>query len=293
MTKLNTTRRLLKDTWHQWRADDAGTLAAALAFYTALSIAPLLMAIITLVGAIFGRDTAERELIAQIAQLMGPQAAAFAQMVVDNQPTRGTRGGLFAVLELVVLFWGAANVFNQLLNTLNKIWNVQPRPGLGLLQLLRSRLFSFGLVLAIGFLLLVSLVLSATFARLIQEINARLPAAPWLWQGANLLLTLAIATLLFALLFKYVPDVKISWRVTWIGAAVTALLFVLGTFILEAYLAGEGTAYGVAGSLVVFLLWVFYSAQILFLGAELTQVVAHHLGTAMARPHRRSCPGRS
>lgn len=281
MTKLNTTRRLLKDTWHQWRADDAGTLAAALAFYTALSIAPLLMAIITLVGAIFGRDTAERELIAQIAQLMGPQAAAFAQMVVDNQPTRGTRGGLFAVLELVVLFWGAANVFNQLLNTLNKIWNVQPRPGLGLLQLLRSRLFSFGLVLAIGFLLLVSLVLSATFARLIQEINARLPAAPWLWQGANLLLTLAIATLLFALLFKYVPDVKISWRVTWIGAAVTALLFVLGTFILEAYLAGEGTAYGVAGSLVVFLLWVFYSAQILFLGAELTQVVAHHLGTAI------------
>lgn len=281
MTKLNITRRLLKDTWHQWRADDAGTLAAALAFYTALSIAPLLMAIITLVGAIFGRDTAERELIAQIAQLMGPQAAAFAQMVVDNQPTRGTRGGLFAVLELVVLFWGAANVFNQLLNTLNKIWNVQPRPGLGLLQLLRSRLFSFGLVLAIGFLLLVSLVLSATFARLIQEINARLPAAPWLWQGANLLLTLAIATLLFALLFKYVPDVKISWRVTWIGAAVTALLFVLGTFILEAYLAGEGTAYGVAGSLVVFLLWVFYSAQILFLGAELTQVVAHHLGTAI------------
>jgi membrane protein len=279
MTKLQTISRLLKDTWHQWRADDAATLAAALAFYTALSIAPLLMAIITLVGAIFGQDTAERQLIAQIAQLMGPQAAAFAQLVIDNQPARAAQSGLFAVLELAVLFWGSANVFNQLLNTLNKIWNVRPKPGLGLLQVLRSRLFSFGLVLAIGFLLLVSLVLSVTFSRLLQEIDARVPAAPWLWQGANLLVTLAIATLLFALLFKYVPDVKIGWRVTWIGAAVTATLFVLGTFILETYLAGQGTSYGVAGSLIVFLLWVFYSAQILFLGAELTQVVAHHLST--------------
>lgn len=285
MTKFNTIRRLLKDTWHQWRDDDAATLAAALAFYTALSIAPLLMAIVTIVGSIFGRDTAERELIGQVAQLMGPQAAAFAQLVIDNQPEPGTRGGLLAVLELLILFWGSANVFNQLFQTLNKIWNVRPKPGIGLLRLLRSRLFAFGLVLAIGFLLLVSLVLSATFARLIQQIDARLPAAPWIWQGANLLLTLALATLLFALLFKYVPDVEIGWRVTWVGAAFTAVLFVLGTLVLEVYLAGQGASYGVAGSLVVFLLWVFYAAQILFLGAELTQVVAHHLGAAVEPLH--------
>jgi membrane protein len=192
-------------------------------------------------------------------------------------------GIVSSIVGIVVLLFGASGVFGELQAALNTVWEVQPKPDRGLWGMIKDRFFSFTMVLGVGFLLLVSLLLSAALSAVGRFLSERLPGGEALWQVLNFVISLGVVTSLFALIFKVVPDVKIEWRNVWIGAAVTALLFTLGKFLLGLYLgkASFASMYGAAGSLVVLVVWVYYSAQILFLGAEFTQVYARHNGSNM------------
>ena len=268
---------LLKTTYTQWSNDKSSQLAAALAFYTAISIAPLLVLVIAIVGFFLGEEAAQGQLVSQLRSLMGEQAAQFTEAAIANAD-RPTTGGIASLLSIAVLLWGSTNVFAQLQNSLNAIWNVEAKPGGGLWTVIRTRLLSFGMVLGLGFLLLVSLFMSTVLTALTTSFSQVLPGVDWLWQLLNYVISLAVMTLLFGLIFKVLPDIQVAWRDVWIGAALTAVLFTIGQFALGLYLSNQGSAYGVAGSLAVFLLWVYYSAQILFFGAEFTQVYATQYG---------------
>ena len=272
--------KLLKEAFGEWQKDKVSILAAALAYYTVFSIAPLLVIAIAIAGAVFGQEAARGEIVSQINYLVGEQGAkAIQTAVVDaNQPQLGS---VASIISIVVLFIGASGVFAQLQTALNTVWNVRVKPNAGIWEFIRKRLLSFGMVLSIGFLLLVSLILS-TFLAAISKLNFGFISnfGP-LWQGINFLVSFGLITLLFALIYKYLPDVKIRWKDVWIGAIITTLLFVLGKFVIGLYLGRStlGSAYGAAGSLIVFLAWVFYSTQILLFGAELTQVYTRKYGS--------------
>lgn len=279
---------LLKTTWHEWTEDRASLLAAALAFYTAVSIAPLLVLVVLIAGLILGQQTAQGQLLEQLRATVGTQGAEFLQTVLQNakQPSLASTAG---ILSFAALIWGSTNVFNQLQTSLNTIWNVKPKPDLGIWAMIRSRLLSFSLVLGVAFLLLVSLVVSAVLTAVVQWGHNLLPGADWVWELFNNVVAFVVTTLLFAAIFKVLPDAEITWRDVWLGAAVTALLFVIGKYVLGLYLSNAGNAYGVLGSVVVFLLWVYYTAQILFMGAEFTQVYARRFGAGI-RPTANAVP---
>lgn len=269
--------KIVQTTSQQWFKDNVSQMAAALAFYTAISTAPLVVIVLAVAGFFYGERAAEGELILQMKQIMGSEGAKFIEIVVENanQPTAGS---IASLLSIGVLIWGATNVFAQLQFSLNTIWHVEPHPDRGIMGFVRDRLLSFGLVLGIGFLLLVSLIFSAILSAILTSFTYLLPGVTWVWPLVNFLISFVVITLLFALILKILPDVHSAWRDIWVGAIVTALLFILGQFALSFYLGTQGSAYGVAGSLVVYLLWVFYSAQILFIGAEFTQVYASRYG---------------
>jgi membrane protein len=269
--------QLLKTTWQEWNEDEASLLAAALSYYTAVSIAPLLVLVVVIVGFFLGQQAAESQLVAQLQAAMGEQGAQFLQTILENadQPQLASAAG---ILSFLTLLWGSTNVFAQLQNSLNKIWNVERKSGGGIWATIRARLLSFTMVLGVAFLLLVSLVLSTVLTTMIDIGHGLLPGADWVWEVVNFLVSFGAITFLFAAIYKVLPDADVSWRDVWLGAAVTALLFTLGKFLLGLYLANAGNAYGAVGSVVVFLLWVFYSAQILFMGAEFTQVYARRYG---------------
>lgn len=272
---------MLKATYTQWSNDKASQLAAALAFYTAISIAPLLVLVIAIVGFFLGEEAAQGQLVGQLRSLMGEQAAQFTETAIANA-NKPTTGGIASLLSIAVLLWGSTNVFAQLQDSLNAIWNVAAKPGGGIWAVIRTRLLSFGMVLGLGFLLLVSLFLSTVLTALTTAFGQFLPGVDWLWQLLNYILSLGVMTLLFGLIFKVLPDIEVAWKDVWIGAALTAVLFTIGQFALGLYLSNQGSAYGVAGSLAVFLLWVYYSAQILFFGAEFTQVYATQYGKGVS-----------
>lgn len=267
--------QMLKEAVTEWIEDDASQLAAALSYYTAVSVAPLLVLIVVIVGLFLGEELAESQLLTQLRGAIGPEGALFLQTALENadQPTLASIAG---ILSSLTLLWSATNVFGQLQNSLNTIWDVEKKSSGGLWNTIRTRFLSFTLVLGIAFLLLVSLVISAALTTFIEWGNGILPGMDWLWQVVNLVVSFGVVVLLFAAIYKVLPDVQIAWRTVWLGATVTALLFTLGKFILSWYLANAGSTYGAIGSLVVFLLWVYYSAQILFFGAEFTQVYARH-----------------
>jgi membrane protein len=269
--------QLLKTTWKEWNEDEASLLAAALSYYTAVSVAPLLVLVVVIVGFFLGQQAAESQLLTQLQAAMGEQGSQFLVAVLENadRPELASAAG---ILSFLTLLWGSTNVFAQLQNSLNKIWNVERKPGAGIVATLRSRLLSFTMVLGVAFLLLVSLVLSTVLTTVVDWGHGLLPGADWIWQIVNFLVSFGVVTLLFAAIFKVLPDADVSWRDVWLGAAVTALLFTIGKFLLGLYLANAGSAYGAVGSVVVFLLWVYYSAQILFMGAEFTQVFARRYG---------------
>ncbi|MCE7984583.1 MAG: YihY/virulence factor BrkB family protein [Caldilinea sp. CFX5] len=290
---------LLKATYTQWSNDEANQLAAALAFYTTISIAPLLVLVIAIVGLFLGEQAAQGQLQSQLEDLMGEQAAQFAQTAIAST-ARPAVSSIASLLSLGVLLWGSTNVFTQLQNSLNAIWNVEPKPGRGVMGIVQDRLLSFGMVLGIGFLLLLSLLLSSILSAVASSFSQLLPGIPWLWQLLNFLVALAVTSLLFGLIFKVLPDIKIAWKDVWIGGLITAILFTIGQFALSLYLGNQGSAYGVAGSVVVFLLWVYYSAQILFFGAEFTQVYAGRYGqgvepteNAVVKPRKATPEGQS
>ncbi len=278
--------RLLKEAFREWQQDKVSLLAAALAYYTVFSVTPLLVIAIAIAGAVFGQDTAKNEIVQQINALVGEQGAQVIEIALANanQPQLGS---LASIISLIILLVGASGVFAQLQEALNTVWDVKPKSDRGLGQFLRKRLLSFGMVLAIGFLLLVSLIFSAILSGISNlEINL-LPGWVSLLRLLNLAISLGMVSLLFALIYKYLPDAKIRWQDVWVGAIITALLFTLGKFLIGLYLGrgSLGSTYGAAGSLIIFLAWVFYSAQILLFGAEFTQVYARKYG-------RTICPDR-
>ena len=271
---------LVKETFQEWQEDKASRLAASLAYFTIFSIAPLLIVVIAVVGAVYGRDAAQGQIVTQLQGLLGQDGAQVVQEMVQNasQPQSGT---VATIIGIVTLLLGASGVFGALQDSLNTIWEVAPKPGRGIRQILHDRVLSFTMVLAIGFLLLVSLVVSAALSAFDQVIADALPGGDWVARGVNLAISFSVITLLFAMMFKFLPDAEVRWRDVWVGAAVTAALFTLGKFLIGLYLGNSSVAsvYGAAGSLVVLLIWIFYSAQILFLCAEFTQVYAKRYGS--------------
>jgi membrane protein len=271
---------ILKDTYSDWSEDKASRLAAALAYYTAFSVAPLLLITITVAGLVFGREAAQGQIFNQLNGLLGADAAGVIQTSVANSQASGT-SAFSAIVGIVTLVWSASSLFAQLQEALNTIWEVQPDPNAGIVDTVKRRFLSMTLVLGIAFVLLVSLVLSAGLSAVGALLGNVLPGGPILWQGVNLVLSFAVVTVLFAAIYKVLPDATIDWSDVWVGAGVTALLFAIGKLLIGLYLghASIGSTFGAAGSLLVFLVWVYYSAQILFFGAEFTQVYARKYGS--------------
>ncbi len=273
--------RLLKETFAEWNQDKAERLAAALAYYTMFSLAPLLVIVIAIAGLVFGQEAARGNIVGQIQGLVGREGAQFIQAAIQNASKPKSGGTIASIISVVVLLFGASWVFGALQDALNTIWEVQPKPGRGVITIIRTRFLSFAMILGIGFLLLVSLVVSAALAAVFNLIGKLLPAFSFLLPTANFVISFAVITLLFALIYKVLPDVKIVWRDVWIGSAMTSLLFTIGKSLLGLYLGNGsfGSTYGAAGSLVIILAWVYYSAQILFFGAEFTKVYTKRYGS--------------
>jgi len=281
---------LIKESFKGWKEDGALDLGAALAYYTIFSLAPLLLIVTAIAGLVWGREAVQGQLVGQMQGIVGPQGGQAIQTMVANAGKQG--GGVLAtILGLVTILFGATGVFVQLQSALDRVWNVQPKPGAGIWSFVRTRMISFGMILGIGFLLLVSLVLTAAVAAAGKWATGLLPGGETLVNILTFAVSFALITLLFAMIYKVLPDVEIGWRDVWIGAAVTALLFTIGKFLIGLYLAHSTVAstYGAAGSLVVLLLWIYYSSQILFLGAEFTQVYATRYGSQI-RPSERAVP---
>ena len=272
---------LLKQVAISWLDDYAPSMGAALAYYTLFSLAPLLLIVISVAGLVFGQDAARGEIESQLRGLMGEQGASAVQALLASvdQPTEGVTATAVGILLLLV---GATTVFGELQDSLDRIWRAptQDRTG-GWLALIRSRLLSFGMILAIGFLLMVSLILSAVLS-VVEHWWSTL-YGDWLFT-ANLVNGIAgffLIAAMFALIYKIMPRVSVQWRDVWIGAVFTALLFTLGKALIGFYIGRSGvvSGFGAAGSLVVVLLWVYYSAQIFLIGAEFTWVYANTLGS--------------
>ena len=275
---------LLKETLREWREDGAPRLAAALAYYTTFSLAPILVLMIAIAGLVGGREAAQTQTMAQVEDLLGAEGGEFVEGMIESasQPETGLTATL---LGAVTLLFGALGVFGELQNSLNTIWEVKPKPAKdwvdGIKRFVIKRLLSFTMVLGIGFLLLASLVVSAAVSALGEYIGNRWSMAD-LWLGViNFIVSFLVITLLFAMIFKFLPEIKIAWRDVWLGAAVTSALFSLGKFLIGLYLGRSevGNTFGAAGSLAILLVWVYYSAQILFFGAEFTQVYANRYGS--------------
>jgi membrane protein len=271
--------KLLKQTASDWSDDNAARLAAALAYYTVLSIAPMMVLAVAVAGIFFGEDAARGQIAAQLGSVVGPQAGNAIQTIIAN--SKAPAAGFWStVIGMGVLLFGASGVFGELQASLNTVWDVAPKPGRGVRGFLEQRFFSFTMVLGVAFLLLVSLVLSAALSAIGTVVSASLPGGAVLWQAVNFVLSLGLITLLFAMIYKVIPDAKIAWRDVWVGAFVTSLLFSLGKLGLGVYLgrASLASPYGAAGSVIVLVVWVYYAAQILLLGAEFTQAYARRYG---------------
>ena len=271
---------LFKKTAGKWNTHNAPRLGASLAFYTLLSLAPLAILVVAICGLFLNRSTAEHDLIGQVRDLVGEQGAKTIRSLIDNS-AQAKSGLIASALAIVTLIFGASGVFVELRDSLNNIWGTKPAAG-GVRDFVVRRLFCFGMVLALGFLLLVSLLVSAAIGFLEHYFMQLLPAGTaTAGEVLNVVISLAAITILFALIFKFVPDVPIDWRDVWIGALVTAILFTIGRALLAFYLAtaGVGSTYGAAGSLVALVVWVYYSAQIFFFGAIFTRVYADTYGS--------------
>lgn len=270
---------MLKDTAAAWSEDNVPRHGAALAYYTVFSIVPFLVVVIAIIGLIFGREATEGYILDQIANLIGPQSAEALKEMLQraSQPSTGI---VATVIATATLLLGASGVFGQLQDSLNSIWGVRPQEGRGIWGVLKDRFVSFTALLGTAFLLLVSLVVSAGLAAMGEWFGGWLPGPEVMLHLLEFLLSYAIITGLFALMFKLLPDARVAWNDVWIGAGLTALLFTVGKFALGLYLGKSdiGSAYGAAGSLVILLVWVYYSAQIFLFGAEFTQVYAKAVG---------------
>jgi membrane protein len=262
---------LLKQSASAWVADNAPSMGAALAFYSAFSLAPLLIIVIAIASAAYGQDAARGAIVAQLTAVVGASAAQAIQALLKGAQET-TTGVVATTVGAITVLVGATTVLVELQDDLDRIWKAPPRAGSGLLTILRARVLSLGMVLAIGFLLLVSLVLAGVVAATGKYWATMFPGAALFLQVANFFLSLAVNTVLIAMLYKWLPNAPIAWRDVWVGAFTTAVLFAIGQIAIGVYLGRSAiaSAYGAAGALVVLLLWLYYSAQIFLLGAELT-----------------------
>ena len=269
---------VVKQTFTDWIDDDVPTHAASLAYYTIFSIAPTLIIAVAVAGSIFGAEAARGEIQHQIQGLVGESGAKVIEDMMASAAKPGA-GLVASLIGIVILTFGATGVFSALQTALNHIWGVEPKKTNGVVAFLRTRILSFGMVLGVGFLLLTSLVVSAG----ISALGAWLHSGQFerVWQTANFLVSFGVVTMLFAMIYKVLPDIKIAWRDVWLGAAVTAVLFNIGKFLIGLYIGKSSVAssYGAAGSFAVLLVWVYYSAMVLFIGAEFTQVYATTFGS--------------
>jgi membrane protein len=273
---------LFKTAFVQWYNDGPFQLAAALAYYTLFSLAPLLIILIGIVGVFFGEFAAESYIVGAITGLVGPQSARAVQEIVRNASQQG--GGLLAtIVGIALLLFGAGGVVGQLQFSLNTVWGVKAQTARGWWPIIRARFLSYAMLLAIGFLLLVSLVVTTVVSAISEYFNQLVPVLAFVWPIVDVAVSFVLVTILFALIYKVLPDAQIAWRDVWIGAALTSLLFSIGKFLIGLYL-GKSTvasAYGAAGSLITVLLWVYYSALIFFFGAEVTRVYATQYGSGL------------
>lgn len=282
MVNLKSGFGLLKESFKEWKEDGALSLGAALAYYTIFSLAPMLLIAISVAGLVFGREAAQGELVGQMRGLLGQQGAEAIQTMVANAGKHSS-GVIGTILGIATLLFGATGVFSQLQASLNRIWDVEARPAKGIWGFLRTRILSFGMVLGIGFLLLVSLAISAAIAAMDTYITGLFPGGEVVIGIISAVIGLGLITLLLAMIYRFLPDVKIAWRDVWTGAVITAVLFLIGKVLIGLYLGNSSVAstYGAAGSLVILLLWIYYSSQILFFGAEITQVYAARYGSGI------------
>jgi membrane protein len=272
MNWLQSSWQVLREAASDWMEDNAARMGAALAFYSVLSLAPLLLIAIGLAGMFFDEADARSRLVAQMSELVGKEGSEAIQTMLENGSKTG--GAVSTIVGLVTLLFGASGVFGELQSAMDAVWDVKPK-NTGFWGFLRARFLSFAMVLGTGFLLVVSLLASTMIAALQNSVQVQWPALEPALHTLSLAVTFAIVTLLFALIYKLLPDAKVTWSEAWIGAIVTAALFSIGKLAIGLYLGKSGLAsgYGAAGSLVVLIVWIYYSAQIVFFGAEITHAI--------------------
>ena len=274
---------LLKTIFTKWFDDDPFQLAAALSYYTLFSLAPLLIISIAVAGFVFEREAAHNQIVQTIQGLIGLESAEAVQAMILYAGDRPETGMVSSILGGIFLLFGAGGVVGQLQTSLNKIWEVQAPSDSGLRDFIRKRFISFAIVLGVGFLLLVSLAISAFITAVSRFIGGLFGEAAVIAHSLDVVVSFGFVTLLFAMIYKFLPDIQIHWKDVWIGAALTSILFTIGKFLIGFYLGTSGvtSAYGAAGSLITILLWVYYSALIFFFGAEFTQVYATQYGSGL------------
>jgi membrane protein len=271
---------LLSETYQEWRKDNAQTLGAALAFYTMFSLAPLLIVVIAIFGVILGKETVQVEILRRAQELIGAQGAAAVKMMLEAAYRPGTGLAATVIGGLVILI-GSTSALAMLKQSLNFMWGARPDPKTPIWNLVKVRLMSYVMILLIGLVLVLSLLLSFVLSFLTGFVQNLVHVPGFSIQLADLVLSFLLITLLFALVYKVLPDVKVAWTDIWVGSAFTALLFSLGKCLVGLYLARSSisSAYGAASSLAVILMWFYYSAQVFFIGAEFTQVYANRYGS--------------
>lgn len=276
--------QLLKDTVMAFIEDGALSRGASIAFYTVTSIAPVLVIVVAIAGLAFGEDAARNAIAGQISGLMGRQTADVLQSAIASASNKSS-GVIASIVGGVTLLVTASGVFGEMQSTLNVIWKAKPR-GTTVSQLIRARTASLGLVAVLGFLLMVSLVISAGLTAMANIINATLPFGATILVVLNLLISYIMISLLFGAIYKILPDRRLQWRDVTVGALVTAALFTIGKFLIGLYIGSTalGSSYGAAGALIIVLSWIYYSAQIFLLGAEFTKVYASNFGSQQHRP---------
>jgi len=279
---------LLKDTVAHWWNYNGMRLGASVSFYSMLSLSPLVVVVMAVASAIFGRDAAQGELVEQMRGLAGEQAAEVIQTLLAGAYQQKGTGVIATVLGLGLSLFGAMGVFVELRDALNTIWGVKPNPSDGIWAFIRARFLSFSTVLGVAFLLVVSLIVSAVLAA-VARVDGMSHFAS-VASVVHLVVSILLLGVLFALMFKWLPDEQISWGDTWIGGMVTAVLFGLGRYLIALYVSstGVGTAYGAAASFAVFLVWAYYSALIFFFGAAFTRAYADYFGSRVKAPGERA-----
>jgi len=278
--------KMLKTIFLKWLNDDPFQSAAALSYYTLFSLAPLLVIAIAVASFIFDREAAQNQIVSTIQGLIGYDSARAVQAMIQNASNRPETGMFSTLLGGIFLLFGAGGVVGQLQNTLNTIWGVEAQSDNGVHDFIRQRFISFAMVLGVGFLLLVSLAVSAFISGLTRFVGGLYEEVAVIIELLDVIISFGFVTFLFGMIYKFLPDVEIQWNDVWVGAALTSILFTVGKFFIGFYLGTSGvtSVYGAAGSLITILLWVYYSALIFYWGAEFTQVYSSHYGSGVVPP---------